>query len=183
MQPEWSIETTTPLPGDQRTPASQGGAGRKALTRPSTVTLILGSGTCDRGQSTVIGASSNGLFESTGTSRPERRLFFFIYLLLGLCSGAPLFEGFGLPLGRPHPVWATVVDLSSRSMFNLFGVWSLRPPSGDDLTVTQQAETALLHASPLVGVLTRLASSAQSVLAGMLLFLVALAARRRFQIS
>ncbi|MND94437.1 hypothetical protein D3C80_866540 [compost metagenome] len=131
----------------------------------------------------MIGASSNGLFESTGTSRPERRLFFFIYLLLGLCSGAPLFEGFGLPLGRPHPVWATVVDLSSRSMFNLFGVWSLRPPSGDDLTVTQQAETALLHASPLVGVLTRLASSAQSVLAGMLLFLVALAARRRFQIS
>lgn len=122
LRPEWSIETTTPLPGDQRTPASQCGAGRKSLTRASTVTLILGSGACDRGQSTVIGASSNGVFESTGTSRPQRRLFFFIYLLLGLCSGAPVFEGFGLPPGRPHPVWATVVDLSSRSMFNLFGV-------------------------------------------------------------
>jgi hypothetical protein len=69
-------------------------------------------------------------------------------------------------------------------MVNLFGIWNLKPlGSGEPTSVAQAMEYALLRDSPGFALATRLISSVQSFLAGVLLFLVALAARRRFQIN
>lgn len=108
--------------------------------------------------------------------------FILIYFLLGLASGSPQMAAASLEPGAPHQAWPEAVGLSTRSMFNLFGVWNWRPastlpPSGWSL------EHVLLAEHPLLTVVTRLASTAQSILAGVLLFLLALAARRRFQIN
>lgn len=81
----------------------------------------------------------------------------------------------------PHPGLLAAVELSSRSMVSLFSVWSLRPLSNP--TGAQAAEAALLHLTPWLGTTVRMLSTLQSLLSGVLLFLFALAARRRFQIS
>ncbi|MET3780399.1 uncharacterized protein YjbI with pentapeptide repeats [Brevundimonas sp. 1080] len=84
----------------------------------------------------------------------------------------------------PHRAWIEAANLSSRSMVNLFGIWNLKPlGSGEPTSVAQAMEYALLRDSPGFALATRLISSVQSFLAGVLLFLVALAARRRFQIN
>jgi uncharacterized protein YjbI with pentapeptide repeats len=110
-------------------------------------------------------------------------LFIPTYLALGAMTGAAAYNDLTLAGGPLHPGWLTAIDLSSRSMFNLFGVWTVRPPTEDLAALSWSPDTALLHASALVGVIVRLASSLQSLFAGVLLFLIALAARRRFQIS
>lgn len=109
--------------------------------------------------------------------------FIPVYLTLGTMTGTAAYNDLALFGGPPHPGWLSAIDLSSRSMFNLFGVWTVRPPTADPILLGESPDTALLHTSALIGLIARLASSFQSLFAGVLLFLVALAARRRFQIS
>nr|WP_312990644.1 pentapeptide repeat-containing protein [Brevundimonas diminuta] len=110
-------------------------------------------------------------------------LFAFAYLWLGKFAGAAVMQDLSLWGGKFHPALADALSLSARSMFNLFGVWAMRVPDATDGSVSALFEAGLLRDNPPFSLLARLLSSVQSVLSGMLLFLVALAARRRFQIS
>jgi uncharacterized protein YjbI with pentapeptide repeats len=102
------------------------------------------------------------------------------YLLLGKFSGAVSMQDLALVGDHIHPAVPEAIGMSARSMFNLFGIWGVRPP---DTAQGPLLEIATLRDSPLAALLTRLVSSVQSLLAGILLFLAALAARRRFQIN
>ncbi len=106
-----------------------------------------------------------------------------LYLLLGAATFPSVSAG--ISLWRPiHPAMFEAFQLSARSIFSLFGVWNIRQP---DLNACkgsrEQIETLLLWKDPAVALSTRLISSAQSIISGALLFLSALAVRRRFQIS
>lgn len=106
-------------------------------------------------------------------------LFALIYLLTAVGYGLEDAGGWTLSRRYPlHPAIPEALNLSSRSMFNLFGVWSLRPS-----LPLAGIEAHLLHGSSGLGFVVRALSSVQSTLAGILLFLTALAARRRFQIN
>lgn len=106
-------------------------------------------------------------------------IFAFFYLALARINNLESVENMTLGLGLPvHVGFCEALNLSARSMFNLFGVWSIREP--DEIF---GAEAQLLHSTASLGLVTRLVSSIQSSFAGILLFLTALAARRRFQIS
>lgn len=105
-------------------------------------------------------------------------VFAAAYIGLGAAFGVSSVEGMRLTGGSLHPAVTEAFSLSARSTFNLFGVWTLRPIQG-----ATGLESQLLHGTPWHGFWTRVLSSVQSVFAGILLFLVALAARRRFQIN
>ncbi|GEM_PF-2724808 len=101
-----------------------------------------------------------------------------IYFAVAVVAGLPL-EGRWALVGPIHPDIAQVLQLSARSIFSLFGVWSIRPSN----TAGGALEEALLWDGIEVGFLVRVLSSVESVIAGGLLFLIALGLRRRFQIS
>lgn len=110
-------------------------------------------------------------------------LFAIAYLWIGKLAGAEVMQDLSLWGGRFHPALADALSLSARSMFNFFGVWTVRVPETTGGNVAALFEAGLLRDNPTFALLTRILSSVQSVLSGVLLFLVALAARRRFQIS
>lgn len=111
-------------------------------------------------------------------------LFFGVYLALGRLSGAPELQNISLFGGSLHPSWSEALSLSTRSMFNLFGIWNVRVIGETEASSVSQAfEFALLRDYPAITFATKLLSSVQSLISGVLLFLLALAARRKFQIS
>lgn len=104
------------------------------------------------------------------------------YLLIAAGANLPLMDNVSLRFWAAlHPATYEAAQFSARSILSLFSVWSLRPPEGDALT--QTLEGGLLWGSPGTALGVRLISSGQSVLAGILLFLLGLAVRRRFQIA
>lgn len=110
--------------------------------------------------------------------------FSLIYLWLGTFTTAGATGGLVLLGGGWHPAWPEALGISGRSMFNLFGIWTPRMPnSAPSDSAPLLLEASLLGSSPNLALATRLFSSVQSILSGVLLFLIALAARRRFQIS
>jgi uncharacterized protein YjbI with pentapeptide repeats len=104
------------------------------------------------------------------------------YLIIGAQLGLSSTQGLTVIWGASvHPAAYDAAQFSARSIFSLFGVWSLRPP--DPKVGIKTFEDGLLWTSASWGLWVRLLSSFQSVLAGVLLFLVGLAVRRRFQIA
>lgn len=110
--------------------------------------------------------------------------FTCVYVSLAKLSGAGVTQDLGFHWGRPHAAWVDAMALSARSMFNLFGIWNLEVPTPEAGAATSVLfERALLHDNPSIALATRVISSIQSAVSGVLLFLIALAVRRRFQIS
>jgi len=110
--------------------------------------------------------------------------FGLVYLWLGTLTSAEVTVRLVLLGGAWHPLWPEALGISGRSMFNLFGIWTPRMLGGAPSDgAAHLLEAGLLGSSPTLSLATRLLSSVQSILSGVLLFLVALAARRRFQIS
>lgn len=106
------------------------------------------------------------------------------YLWLAYFAGALVMQDLSFYGARWHPALPEALGLSARSMFNLFGIWTVRVPEVvGEPTLSHLFEAGLLRDSPSFALATRCLSSIQSVLSGILLFLIALAARRRFQIS
>lgn len=107
-------------------------------------------------------------------------MFTVVYLVLGALSNADSLDHWAWWDGPIHPAVLDAMNISARSMLNLFGVWNIRPPES-----LQDAglELELLHRLQWTGLATRCISSCQSFLSAILLFLTVLAARRRFQIS
>ncbi|WGM45211.1 hypothetical protein KOAAANKH_00071 [Brevundimonas sp. NIBR10] len=111
-------------------------------------------------------------------------IFASVYCCIGLAFGAPVLDGVAFHGSTVHPIVAESLSLSARSMFNLFGIWNVRHLNEADSTGTQlRLENFLLHGNALIGLVTRCTSSIQSVVSGILFFLVVLSARRKFQIS
>lgn len=106
------------------------------------------------------------------------------YLWLGRLAGAGILQDLSFWGDRWHPALPDALALSARSMFNLFGIWTVRVPDVvGEPTISHLFEAGLLRDNPPFALAARCLSSIQSVLSGVLLFLIALAARRRFQIS
>lgn len=111
-------------------------------------------------------------------------IFACVYLGLAAISGEPVLQDMALTGSAVHESVFEAFSLSGRSTFNLFGVWGARPSElGSAGAGEAGLQHVLLFSEGVISLAAKCISSLQSLFAGTMLFLAALAARRRFQIS